>query len=345
MRGRTLLLLFVGAVFAASLVKRALADPISEFYQGRAVTLYIGAEPGGGYDLYARGLARDMARYIPGNPTVLPMNMPGGGSMILGDYLAKIAPRDGLAIGVVSPLLLFESLFDGPQSVAQVRGREMTMIGNGASAHWVLLARHAAGIAAIGDLKRKKLIVGTSGRAGAGYILTHAIKKLLGLDGLKIVTGYGGIREIIGAVDRGEISGCVMDLEDVMAVHPQWLSSSNVDVLAQLSPQKMPEASVRAPSVMDYARSDEDKHVLNVILASTTLSRPLIGPPHMPPARVKALRGAFLATLQDPDFLAEAARMRVTPSPTSGEQMEGIVDAAYDMPSTILARMRAILAD
>ena len=159
MRGEALRFLFVVAVVGSSISGRVFADPISDFYRGRAVTLYIGAEPGGGYDLYARGLARDMARYIPGNPAILPMNMPGAGSMILGNYLAKIAPRNGLAIGVVSPLLLFESLFDGPQSVAQVRGREMTMIGNGATAHWALLARHAAGIAAIDDLKHRELIV------------------------------------------------------------------------------------------------------------------------------------------------------------------------------------------
>ena len=244
-----------------------------------------------------------MARYIPGNPTVLPMNMPGGGSMILGDYLCqdcaarRFGHRSGQSAAFVRVALRWATIGSASPRAGDGHDRQRRQRPLGAP------GPAAAGIAAIGDLKRKKLIVGTSGRAGAGYILTHAIKKLLGLDGLKIVTGYGGIREIIGAVDRGEISGCVMDLEDVMAVHPQWLSSSNVDVLAQLSPQKMPEASVRAPSVMDYARSDEDKHVLNVILASTTLSRPLIGPPHMPPARVKALRGAFLATLQDPDFL------------------------------------------
>jgi tripartite-type tricarboxylate transporter receptor subunit TctC len=345
MHQKALTLLFVALFLQTSVVRLATADPISDFYQGKTVTLYIGAEPGGGFDLYARALSRHMSPHIPGSPTILPVNMPGASSMILGNYLAKIAPRDGSVMGVVSPLLLFESLFNGPQSLAQFRGPEMTMIGNGATAHWALLARHSAGIASIDDLQHKDLIVGASARAGAAYILTHAIKEVLGLYHLKIVTGYGGIREIIGAVERGEISGCVMDLEDVMAVRPQWLGNAEIDVVAQLSPRNMAGVPVRAPSIIDIAITDEDKQVLDAILASTTLSRPLIAPPEIPLARTKALRDSFLATLDDPDFLTEAAKIKITPSPLSGERMQDSIDATYELPPAILARVRAILAD
>jgi tripartite-type tricarboxylate transporter receptor subunit TctC len=328
-----------------SIITIPIADSLSDFYQGKTVTLYIGAEPGGGFDLYARALSRYMARYIPGNPTILPMNMPGASSMILGNYLAKIAPRDGSVMGVVSPLLLFEPLFNGSQSMAQFRGPEMTMIGNGATAHWALLARHSAGIASIDDLQHKDLIVGASARAGAAYILTHAVKEVLGLNRLKIVTGYGGIREIVGALERGEISGCVMDLEDVMALQPQWLGNADIDVVAQLTPRNTAGVPVHAPSIVDFAISDEDKQVLDVILASTTLSRPLIAPPEIPPARTKSLRDGFLATLDDPDFLTEAAKIKITPSPLSGERMQDSIDAAYELPPAILARVRAVLSD
>lgn len=345
MRWKPLTPLFIAFLLQTPTACLAFADPISDFYQGRTVTLYIGAEAGGGYDLFGRALSRHMARHIPGNPAVLPTNMPGASSMILGNYLAKIAPRDGSVIGIVSPLLLFEPLFEGAQSMAQFRPTEMTMIGNGASAHWVLLARPSAGISSVDDLKRKDLTVGTTARASAAYMLTHAIKKVLGLNHLKIVTGYGGIREVIAAVERGEISGCVMDLEDVMALHPQWLINRQIDVVAQLSARNMATAQIQAASILDSEMSDQDRKALDVIFASTMLSRPLIGPPDITVARTKALRDGFLATLNDPDFVAEAARIKVVPKPLSGERMQDMLGAVYELPSTILARVRAILAD
>lgn len=337
-------LLFV-LLLQMPIISVAIADAASDFYQGRTVTLYIGAEPGGGFDLYARALGRVMGRHVAGNSAILATNMPGAGSMILGNYLAKVAPRDGSAIGVVNPLLLSEPLFEGSQSMAQFRGPDMTMIGNGATAHWALLARHSAGIDSIDDLKRKDLIVGTTARTGAAYILTHAIKKVLGLNHLKIVTGYSGIREVVGAVERGEISGCAMDLEDVMAMKPHWLAGEDIDVVALLSPPNLMGSPIRAPSIMDFPMSEEDKQVLNVIFASTLLSRPVIAPPEIPTARVRSLRDGFLATLNDPQFQIEAERMKITLSPTSGQRMEDMIRATYALPLKILAKVRAVLSD
>lgn len=342
---KTATLLLFALLAWTSIIRVALGDPLSDFYRGKTVTLYIGAEAGGGYDLYARALSRYMARYIPGSPAILPINMPGASSRILGNYLAKIAPRDGSVIGVVSPLLLFDPLFNGSQSMVQFRGPEMTMIGNGAAAHWALLARHSTGISSIGDLRRKDLIVGTTARGGATYILTHAIKAVLGLDHLQIVTGYSGIREVIGAVERGEISGCVMDLEDVMALQPQWLVDGDIVVLTLLSARNTAAGPIQAPSILDSAMNDQDKQVLDVIFASTMLSRPVIAPPEIPVARAKSLRDGFLETLNDPDFLAEAARIKIVPSPLSGERMQDIIGSIYELPPTVLARVRAVAGD
>lgn len=321
------------------------AVSLPDFYQGKTVTLYIGAEPGGGYDLYARALSRQMARHIAGSPMILPSNIPGAGGMILANYLAKLAPRDGTAIGGVGSLLLFEPLFRGAQSMAQFQGPDMTMIGNGAAAHWVFLARHSAGITSIDDLRRKDLIVGTTSQASDTYILTHAVRQILGLDHLKLVVGYHGIRNVAGALERGEISGCVMDMEDIMAVYPQWLTNGAVDIIARFSRSKMTRAPTNVPLVTDLVTSDADRRALDAILASTMLARPLIAPPQIPPARAKALRDAFLATFNDPEFLTEMLRIHITPNPTSGERMQDIVRNAYALPPSILARIRAILAD
>jgi tripartite-type tricarboxylate transporter receptor subunit TctC len=307
--------------------------------------LYIGAEAGGGYDLYARALSRHMARYIAGSPAILPMNMPGAGSMVLGNYLARLAPRDGTAIGAVGSLLLFEPLFRGSQSMAQFRGPEMTMIGNGAMAHWVFVTRRSAKITSIDDLNRKALIVGTTSQASDAYILTHAVKQVLGLDHLKIVVGYRGIRDVAAALERGEISGSVMDMEDIMAIYPQWLTNGAIDVIAEFSRRKTAESPTQAPLVTDFLANDADRDALNAIFASTMLARPLIGPPEIPPARIKALRAAFLATLDDPDFLIEASKIKITPNRISGERMQEIITSIYALPEPILTRIRAVVAD
>lgn len=325
----------------------ASADPALDFYRGKTITLFVGAEAGGGFDLYARALAGTLGRHIPGNPAFLVANMPGAGGMILGNYLAKTAPRDGTAIGVVSPLVLFEPVFAGAQSVAQFRGSDLTMIGNGATAHWALLARRSTDVASVNDLRHKELVVGAMARTGAGYILTHAMKEALALGRLKIVTGYAGIREIIGAVNRGEVSGCVMDLEDVMAIEPRWLSDGAMTVIALLSSRDTAETAplAQAPYVMDFAMSEDDKQILNMVLTSTMLSRPLIGPPDIPAAQTKLLRQGFLATLADAGFLADAARLRIRPQPTSGVQMQDIVGKAYQLPPRILTRARSVLGE
>jgi tripartite-type tricarboxylate transporter receptor subunit TctC len=264
----------------------------------------------------------------------------------VGNYLAKTAPRDGTAIGVTSPLVLFEPVFAGPRSVAQFRGSDLTMIGNGATAHWALLARRSAEIASLNDLKRKELVVGATAHTSAGYILTHAMKEALGLDRLKIVTGYAGVREIISAVNRGEVFGCVMDLEDVMAIAPRWLTGGDMTVVALLSPRNMGNAPwAQAPSVLEFVMDEDAKQALNVILASTMLSRPLMGPPDIPLAQTKLLRQGLLSTLADPEFVADASRLSIRPEATSGEQMQDMVGKAYQLPTKIFARLRSVLAD
>lgn len=339
------LVLLAGALLGASPKGLAASDSAADFFLGKTITLYIGGEAGGGYDLFMRTLARHITPHIPGGPAVLPVNMPGASSMILGNYLARVAPRDGSVIGAVNPLLLFEALFSGAHSMAQFRGPEMTMIGNGATAHWVLLTRHSEAITSVTDLKYKDLVVGTTARPGASYILTHAIQKIFDLSHLKIVSGYAGIREVAGAVDRGELSGCVMDIEDLMVLRPQWLRETSMDIIAELSPRDVAGGVNRAPSIRELAANDEDKHVLDVIFASTTLSRPLIAPPQLPPSRTESLRDGFLAAFSDPVFLAEMAVMKIAPSPTSGKRMEEMIGAAYDVSPELLARLHAVLGD
>jgi tripartite-type tricarboxylate transporter receptor subunit TctC len=329
------------ALFAGT----AAADPVADFYRGKTITTYIGYGVGGGYDLFARTISRHMPRHIPGNPSMLPVNMPGASSMVLGNHLAKRAPQDGTAIGAVNSALVFDALFAGDESKAQFRGPEMTMIGNAVSSASVLVAWHTSGVKTIDDLRQKGLVIGATSRTGDTYLLPLAVKNVLGLEGLKIILGYPGTREAAIALERGEITGRVWDMEGIKAGRPQWLQDGSLNIVAQLAPHKMPEVPANVPLVKDYVGNDDDKKVLDVIFTSTVLARPYIAPPGIPAERVKALRDAFLATMKDPEFLAETQKLGLTIDPTSGEEMERIVRDAYALPQNIVLKVRKALSD
>src|SRR3954463_11219878 len=281
------------------------AQSVAEFYHGKTITCYIGYGAGGGYDLFARTISRHLSKHIPGNPIVLPVNMPGASSMILGNHLARRAPQDGTAFGAVNSALVFDTLFAGSESKAQFHGPELTMIGNAVSSASVLVAWHTSGVKTIDDLKQKQLIIGATSRSGDTYLLPLAVKNILGLDNLKIITGYPGTREAAIALERGEITGRVWDMEGIKAARPQWLRDGRLNIVAQLAPRKMPEVPANVPLVKDFVTSEDDKKVLDVIFMSPILARPYIAPPNIPAERVKALRDAFMATMVDPAFLAE----------------------------------------
>jgi tripartite-type tricarboxylate transporter receptor subunit TctC len=250
------------------------AETVAEFYHGKTITCYIGYGVGGGYDLFARTISRYLPRHLPGNPSIVPVNMPGASSMILANHLAKRAPRDGTAFGAVNSALVFDSLFAGAESKAQFSGPDLTMIGNAVSSASVLVTWHTSGIKTIADLREKPLIVGATSRSGDTYLLPLAVKNVLGLDKLKIITGYPGTREAALALEQGEITGRVWDMEGIKAARPHWLKDGSINIVAQLAPRKMPEVPAGVPLVKDHAANDDDKKVLDVIFMSTVLARP-----------------------------------------------------------------------
>jgi tripartite-type tricarboxylate transporter receptor subunit TctC len=271
--------------------------------------------------------------------------MPGASSMILANHLAKRAPQDGTAIGAVNSALVFEKLFLGDESKAQFTGPEMTMIGNAVSSASVLVAWHASGVKTFEDLREKGLIVAATSRTGDTYLLPLAIKNVLGLDRMKLILGYPGTREAAIALERGEVTGRVWDMEGIKAGRPQWLKDNLLNIIVQLAPKKMPEIPESVPLVKDYVSDPEERAALDVVFMSTILARPYIAPPNIPAERRQILRNAFMATMKDPAFLAEAQKLQLTIDPTSGEEMEKIVRDAYALPPSIVAKVRKALTE
>ncbi len=319
------------------------ANEVADFYKGKTVTVYIGYGPGGGYDLYARTLARHMVKHIPGNPQALPSNMPGASSMTLGNFLAKIAPKDGTAFGAVNSALLFDPLFAGKNSKAQFTGPDMTMIGNLTSSASVLVAWHTSGIKTLDDVREKGITIAATSPSGDTYLLPLSIKNMLGLDKLKLIIGYPGTREAALALERGEVSGRVWDMEGIKAARPDWLRDNKINLVAQLAPKKMPEVPSHVPLVRDSVPDEEDRRVLDVIFLSTVIARPYVAPPGIPEDRKKALRAAFMATVADAEFLSEISKVQLTIDAMSGDEMEQLIKDSYNLPPRTVEKVRKAL--
>jgi hypothetical protein len=176
-------------------------------------------------------------------------------------------------------------------------------------------------------------------------LLPLAIKNVLGLDTLKLITGYPGTREIVIALERGELTGRVWDMEGIKAARPDWLRDNKINIVVQLAPHKMPEVPDSVPLVKDYVADADERAALDVVFMSTILARPYLAPPNIPADRRQALRAAFMATMKDPAFLADTQKLQLNIDPTSGEEMEKIVRDAYALPEAIIAKVRKALAD
>ncbi len=337
------LILIIGLCLAFSQTARA--NPVEDFYRGKTLTIFIGYGVGGAYDLYARTIGKHLGRQIPGRPAIQYSNMPGASTMVLANYLARVAPPDGLQIGAVNSALLFDPLFTGPETKAHFKGPDMATIGNAASSAAVLFTWKDSGIEKFEDLYKKDLVIGAMTRTGDTYIIPAAIKKILSLDRLKIVTGYPGTREAAMALERGEITGRVWDMDGIRSTKPHWLTDKQIHIIAQLAREKMPEVSPLVPLIMDFIPQEEDRKALNVIFLSTLMARPYIAPPGTPDDRLQALRNAFMATMNDPLFLTDAEKVGATISPMSGEDMKSLVDDAYRLSPEVIKRVRELTAE
>lgn len=320
----------------------ARADALSDFYKGKTVTLYVGYSAGGGYDLYARLFARHFGDHMPGHPTVIVSNMPGAGSLKLTNYLAKVAPKDGTALGAVSRGIPVEPLFD-PGS-AQFDAKTMTWIGSLTDEVSVCASWHTSDIKTWEDVfdPKKDLVIGGTGATSDVEVFTRMLKDMFDAH-LKLISGYPGSSDLSLAIERGEIEGrCGWSLSSITGPHPDWMKNNMLNFLVQLSTRKSPELP-NVPLIFDYAKTDEQKQVLRLILSRLDLARPFVAPPNLPADRAAALRQAFMETAQDPAFLDEAKTAGFEIDPTSGEDMAKMIAEIYQTPPDVVARAKTIL--
>jgi tripartite-type tricarboxylate transporter receptor subunit TctC len=328
------------AVVAALAAQPATAQSVADFYRGKTITMVVGTSPGGDYDLRSRMVARHIGRHIPGNPIVVVNNMPGGGGLVVANWLGGVAPKDGTVIVAITQNLPVHQATGAAGIKFDVR--TFNFIGNTTDTPNVINSWYTTGIKTIADVMTRDLIVGATGTASGSFLYPYALNRLVGTK-FKIVTGYPGGNDINIAMERGEDGGRGSNSwASWKSTRPQWLEEKKVFILAQVGVKRNPELP-DVPTLQDLAKNDNDRRVLEFISADTAISRTLVTNAGVPRDRVEALRRAFDATMKDPEFLAEASRSKTDISPMTGEEAQRVATATVNTSPDVLARAGALI--
>ena len=333
----------VAAVLVAVVAPAAVAlgDSIEDFYKSRAMDLYIGYSTGGAYDLYARSIGRFLGRHIAGNPTLVPKNMEGAGSLRLANYLYRVAPHDGSTLGTIGRGIPFDPLLIGQGDAFDAQ--KFSWIGSANNEVSVCVTMKDSGITKFEDLFTKELTVGGTGTSADTDQFPRVLNATLGTH-FKVVEGYPGGNDVLLAMERGEVKGrCGWSWSSVKTTRKEWLEDKRMIVLVQLSLTKHPEMP-DVPLVTDFAKTDEQRAILKLMFARNVMGRPYLAPPNLPPDRLATLRQAFMDTMKDKEFLAEADKTELEINPVSGEDVEKLVKEVYATPPDIIAKAKAAAA-
>jgi len=309
------------------------AAPAGDFYKGRTINVIIGYSAGGGYDLYARVLAQHMGKHIPGNPTVIPQNMPGAGSIKAASYLFTAAPKDGTVIGtfargVPATALIGQAPFDA---------RKFTWLGSATKDVTLCVTWNASPAKTWNDVLNKQYTFGGEGPAGDPDIFAKLYKNVFGAK-IKLATGFPGTTDITLAMQRREVDGlCGISWSTVKARYGNWVKEKKLNILLQAAPAKAPDLP-DVPMAHDFAKTAEQRQILDFALASEILARPFVAPPGIPEDRKAILRAAFDATLKDPAFLADAAKTMIDIDPVNAAEAEAVVNKLYALPKDVVQK-------
>jgi tripartite-type tricarboxylate transporter receptor subunit TctC len=330
-----------GVAFAVSILDQAKADPVADFYRGRNVNLYIGYSVGGGYDNYARVLARHLGNHIPGNPSILPQNMPGAGSLRALNYLYNAAPKDGTAIAMFGRGLAMEPLIGS--SPTQFDARKLIWLGSGSDEISLCGTWHASRVKTWSDMLTIPFTVGGEGSGSDPDIFAAMLKNVFGVK-LRIVSGYPGSAEVALAVERGEVDGrCGWSLSSLRQMRPDWLATKQFNAIVQLNLKKSPDLP-DVPGITEYARTQTQQQILKLVLSRQNMARPFAAPPGVPADRAQALRQAFDRTMTDRQFIDEARAAGLEVNPVSGVEIERLVGEIYQTPPDVVAEAKAAVA-
>ncbi len=340
----------IGALFLLAGVlagaHSAAADEVADFYRGKQVKLIIGYAPGTGYDVHARLLGRHLGRHIPGEPTIIPQNMEGAGSLRAGLYVYNVAEKDGLSIGAMNRSMVLAPLLETIESnQADFDPRKLGWIGSINSATTVGVVWAASGLTKFDDLRQREVIVSSDQTTSDSYVFAQLMNNLLGTK-LKVITGYSGTTASYLAMERGETTGYMgTSYSSLKSTKPDWIRDKKVNILIQVALKPDPELK-GVPIITDLAKTATEKQALEVLLAPQEMARPYFTSPGVDPKRLAALQKAFMETMKDPAFIADAQKLSIDIDPMDGRDIVPLLDKIYkSTPEAVAAAKRAIAVE
>ena len=315
----------------------ATAETVGEFYKGKTVTILIGFPPGGGYDANARTLARSLGKFIPGNPNVVASNMPGAGSLTAANHTFNQAAQDGTVFTIFASSAALDPLLGN--KAARFDASKFGWIGSMAQEVAYCGVWQGAGAASSWkEVMEKETIFGGGAPAAITFQHPMILKNVLGATRMKVVSGYPGTRDVNLAMNRGEVNGsCGLFGSSIMTQWRKEVESGQIKLVIQMGAQKSKQFG-DIPSVFDFAKTDEERQILEIHFHQQLLSRPFVFPPNVPAERLKAMREAFMATMKDKEFLAESEKIGLDIDPVTGEEIETALKRFASFPPQVLTK-------
>jgi tripartite-type tricarboxylate transporter receptor subunit TctC len=319
----------------------ARADPVADFYKGKDVRFIVATTTGTGYDTYARAVARHLGRHIPGQPNIIPQNMPGAGGLAAMNHIAAVAPKDGTVFGMIQNTVPFEPLFENKAALFDVA--KVNWLGTPATETGLFIVYKTSKVKTLRDAQTMELIAGTTGTASTPAFYGRLFNQLLGLK-TRLVAGYPSQLELLLAMEQGEIDTMTSPFWSSLKVQrPKWIADKAISVLFQYGATPHPELKDVA-FAHDLLSNEADKALLTASIAALAAGRPIAAPPAVPAERVAALRDAFAATFRDPQFIADCAKQGIECSDSrTGAQLEALIRQAYAAPPEIKKRLIGLL--
>jgi tripartite-type tricarboxylate transporter receptor subunit TctC len=335
---RNLLAASIAVAMSAGLTPASAQGTAADFYKGKQIQLIIPSTPGGGYDLYGRLLARHIGKFIPGNPNILPSNMPGAAGVVTAQNVYATGVQDGTVLGLFYTIAIMDPLLNNRTS-ARYDPLKFQYIGSANSETFICYVRTTSGVKRFADAMQREVILGASGSGGYSTDYPAMYNNFLATK-FKVVGGYPGINEIGLAIENGEVDGTCGSSWSVMTTgRPHWLKDGVMTVLAQENVKLHPDvAKLGVPLTLSFAKTPQQREVMEFIFAQSTFGRPFAVGPGVPADRVAILRQAFSRTMRDPEFLADAEKMKLEiTDPLDGAEVQAAVAKLMATPPEIVA--------
>ena len=311
-----------------------------DYYAGKTIDFIIGNFPGGGFDIYARALARHFNRHVPGKPNIVVKNLPGAGSAKAGHQVSQVSPKDGLTIGGVTPGAITGPLLEGKPSKL-FDASQVTWIGTVNVGTRICATFGNAKTKTFNQAMTEKTVFAGVAPGDATLDFAYMVKRTTGAN-IDVIAGYKGTQGVTLAMERGEADGaCGWDWSSAKAMRPDWIRDGRLNLLLQIGPQDHPELTrMGALPLWKFIKNEDNRKVAELIVSQQNFQRPYFVAKETPPALIAILRQAFDATMKDPQFLADAKKLQIDVSPLPGAKVQQLIETFFSTPHSIVERAR-----